>query len=204
MSDPYASSDYWDDRYTKQMNKFHDWYFSWQQFFEENGAALGLCAPILMVGCGNSDVSVKMEEKGMKPVVSMDISKVVCNFMAEMTKGCYVPMDVCNMQFRDETFDCVMDKGTLDAILCDGTYKTTFTLMMKEICRVMTVGGLFILITLMPNGQRLECLTKVPHILPWKLEHWYNVDVKPIPVSVLLFRKYDHFVAKDSDEKLSL
>ena len=200
----YESTDYWDERYRKQSNTFHDWYFNWNEFFEHNGKELGLCAPILMVGCGNSDVSMKMEAKGMTPVVSMDISKVVCRFMTDMTKGCYVPMDVCNLQFRDEVFDCVLDKGTLDAIMCDTAGGTAVTNMMKEICRVMTVGGIFILITLAPNTQFLHCLNSSPHILPWRKEHSYTVDVKPVPIAVHVYKKYDKFVAKDSHEVLKL
>lgn len=30
----------------------------------------------------------------------------------------YEVMDVCNMTYKDKTFDMVLDKSTIDALLC--------------------------------------------------------------------------------------
>lgn len=45
-------------------------------------------------------------------------------------------MDVCNMSYKDEEFDVVLDKGTLDALLYDKDYNFTDR-MLKEMKRVM-------------------------------------------------------------------
>ena len=40
------------------------------------------------------------------------------------------------MKFKDETFDCVIDKSTIDALLCDEHSFMNVALMTKEISRV--------------------------------------------------------------------
>ena len=45
-------------------------------------------------------------------------------------------MDVKEMKFKDETFDCVIDKSTIDALLCEEHSFMNDALMTKEIFRV--------------------------------------------------------------------
>lgn len=199
----YSSAEYWEERYEGQKECF-DWYFDWREYFEDNIGKLGIQAPVLIVGCGNSDMSIKIEEQGIMPVVSIDISKVVCEFMAEKTNGgAYVPMDVCCLQFRDECFECVIDKGTLDAILCDPCYPRLVTKMMKEIARVLAVGGLFIEITLADACERRKLLEQ-PDLLPWELQKAQRINGEFCQANIFVFKKTSKFTAKDSTKLLYL
>lgn len=76
---------------------------------------------ILVVGCGNSTLSADLFDVGFKQMVNIDISDVVIAQMRqsrpEMT---FEKMDVTDMTgFTDQSFTCVLDKGTLDAIFTD-------------------------------------------------------------------------------------
>jgi EEF1A lysine methyltransferase 4 len=68
-----------------------------------------------------------MYNAGYKNIVNIDISAVVVRQMmrryAEYDMD-WRQMDICNMaEFRSGSFDVVIDKGTLDAILvCSMTY----------------------------------------------------------------------------------
>ncbi|KAH0795298.1 Phosphoethanolamine N-methyltransferase-related protein [Histomonas meleagridis] len=183
----YSSAEYWDSRYEKDDGVF-DWYFDWEEFFEENLASLGINAPVLIVGCGNSDMSFKMEKAGITPIISTDISHTCINKMQKKFGGCYLPMDACYLQFRDGVFSCVIDKGTLDALLCCRHYEVPVTKMMTEIARVLEPGGIFIEITFGKTRERISVLEN-QEILPWKLEKNITVSVETGDTSVFIFKK---------------
>lgn len=63
----------------------------------------------------------------------------------------FLQMDACNMEFEDCTFQVIVDKGTVDALLShggdeDGTYERLHQLF-SEVYRVLSPGGSFVLIT---------------------------------------------------------
>ncbi|KAF8328367.1 uncharacterized protein EI90DRAFT_3146144 [Cantharellus anzutake] len=75
---------------------------------------------ILMLGCGNSTLSEKMFSDGFLNIVNTDYSSVVINQMAQRHSEKsmqWIEMDIRALQFEDETFDVVIDKGTMDAML---------------------------------------------------------------------------------------
>ncbi|KAJ7142692.1 S-adenosyl-L-methionine-dependent methyltransferase [Mycena epipterygia] len=79
-------------------------------------------ARILMLGCGNSMLSQDMYDDGYKNIVNTDYSSVVIEQMRarhlEMEyKNAGLEMDVRDLQFADGTFDIVIDKGTMDAMM---------------------------------------------------------------------------------------
>lgn len=47
----------------------------------------------------------------------------------------------------DETFDCVIDKGLLDSVLCGAYSKQNSKKMLKEISRVLKTKGFYICIS---------------------------------------------------------
>ena len=76
---------------------------------------------VLNVGAGNSRLSEEMFDEGYETITNIDISQTVTKAMTEKYKEKgpnfkYVQMDVRAMDFT-ETFDAVIDKGTLDCIL---------------------------------------------------------------------------------------
>lgn len=50
-------------------------------------------------------------------VENIDISNVVLELMEKQNKQEYVLMDATNMNFKDRSFDFLLDKGTFDALI---------------------------------------------------------------------------------------
>ena len=75
----------------------------------------------------------------------------------------FTQMDMLAMSFSDSSFDCVLDKGTLDAIYSntDDVTVTKVDRMWSEIARVLKVGGRYVCITLAQE-----------HILDRLLQHF--------------------------------
>lgn len=78
---------------------------------------------ILMLGCGNSKLSEQMYEDGYTNILNVDISPTVIEQMRKISeeKGHNMKwevMDATNMpDISDGTFDAIIDKGTLDALI---------------------------------------------------------------------------------------
>ena len=75
--------------------------------------------------------------------------------MAE--KGKYMKwemMDATNTSYKDEEFDVVIDKGTLDALIC-GTDLSLSDAMLKEMGRIVKRDGQILIITHSgPEGRK--------------------------------------------------
>jgi ubiquinone/menaquinone biosynthesis C-methylase UbiE len=56
-------------------------------------------------------------------------------------------MDVRCMAFDDESFDVVVDKGCLDAILCSEGSHPSMLAMFREINRVLKRDGVYICVS---------------------------------------------------------
>lgn len=85
----------------------------------------------------------------------MDISEVVVKQMQERSahlrpKMSYLVMDVLQMNFPDERFQVVLDKGTLDALLTDQEEATLDRAqkMFSEMGRVLQFGGRYLCVSL--------------------------------------------------------
>uniref|UniRef100_A0A0D9X2E2 Methyltransferase type 11 domain-containing protein n=1 Tax=Leersia perrieri TaxID=77586 RepID=A0A0D9X2E2_9ORYZ len=75
-----------------------------------------------MIGCGSALMSEDMVDDGYMEIVNIDISSVVIEIMRkkhfDIPQLQYMQMDVRDMSiFSDESFDCAIDKGTLDSLM---------------------------------------------------------------------------------------
>ena len=75
--------------------------------------------------------------------------------------------------------------------------------MMKEIARVLTVGGTFLEITFGDAAERLKLLD-CPELLPWKLECVHEVVVETGNTFIYVLRKSHKFVDTGSGKLLHL
>jgi len=76
--------------------------------------------PVLMLGCGNSEMSKEMHKAGYSSIINIDISPAVIEKMAAVNPEMkWLVGDVLNMNeiSSASVFSCV-DKSTLDAIRC--------------------------------------------------------------------------------------
>jgi hypothetical protein len=56
-------------------------------------------------------------------------------------------MDIRDLQQDDETFDLVIDKSTMDALLCGDQSFLNVAIMTKEIQRVLKKNGIYLIIS---------------------------------------------------------
>ena len=116
-------------------------------------------------------------------MTSCDYIPVVINKMKErcsekMSMKCMVASevslvgdveDIHHMSYPDESFDVVIDKGTLDAIIC-GDEATCFPdKVLLEVNRVLKKDGVYICITFGMPENRMDYFQKSP--LKWKITH---------------------------------
>ena len=67
-------------------------------------------------------------------------------------------MDVRSLAFPSSSFECVLDKGTLDAILCGSDSSKHAQSMLAECQRVLRPGGCLLVITYGQPSSRLTYL----------------------------------------------
>jgi ubiquinone/menaquinone biosynthesis C-methylase UbiE len=149
----YGEKKYWEERYESQKGKTFDWledYKSLKPIIKDLGIRKD--AFILNIGCGNSEFSEKMYNDGFKSIYNIDICENVINYMKERNKDkkglSYQVMDVRDMKgFKDDTFDFIIDKSTLDALLCGEKSFVDVVYMTKEISRILKEGGIYFIIS---------------------------------------------------------
>lgn len=100
-------------------------------------------ARILMLGCGNSNMSALMYAEGFERIVNVDISEAVIDRMAKryahLERMEWRAMDASAMEFPDDYFDAVLDKGMFDALFT-GTGSKSLPVL-SDVRRVLRKGG---------------------------------------------------------------
>ncbi|EYU33097.1 hypothetical protein MIMGU_mgv1a012758mg [Erythranthe guttata] len=196
-SQAYGEAWYWDNRYTHDPSTF-DWYQKYASLSPLIRLYVPRRHPILVVGCGNSAFSEGMVEDGYDEVVNVDISSVVIEAMQNKYSTCphlkYMMMDVRDMSaFGIGTFAAVIDKGTLDSLLCGHNSRDNAAKMLEEVWRVLKDKGVYILITYGSPVYRLSLLkelnwtTKLHVIGKHQSENssnWSRELTSPVPLDV--------------------
>jgi ubiquinone/menaquinone biosynthesis C-methylase UbiE len=138
---------------------------------------------ILIVGCGNANFSEDLYDAGYKNIWNIDISKVVIDQMAKRNfcrkRMKYEVMDCCNLKYEDNFFDVIIDKSTIDAILCGDNAFLNTALMLKEGQRTLKEeGGLYIAISYGKPATRSFHFER--KFLSWTLKEFifFPVDYK--------------------------
>ncbi|XP_027336699.1 methyltransferase-like protein 13 [Abrus precatorius] len=162
-SQAYGEAWYWDNRYSNEPSPF-DWYQKYLTLAPIIQLYVPSNHPILVVGSGNSAFSENMvDDGGYTDVLNIDISSVVIEAMKRKYRDKpqlkYMEMDVRDMSgFQSESFGAVIDKGTLDSILCGNNSRQNATKMLGEIWRVLKDKGVYVLVTYGAPVHRLRLL----------------------------------------------
>jgi SAM-dependent methyltransferase len=145
---------YWDQFFSKRSTPF-EWYGQYTDLCHVLHKYVKTTSKTLVVGCGNSKLSEDMYDAGITDITNIDISEVVVKKMGarnfeKRPKMSFTQMDILAMTFDDCVFDCVLDKGTLDAIYSNTDDETVAKVrcMWDEIGRVLKTGGRYVCITL--------------------------------------------------------
>ncbi|CAN6234754.1 unnamed protein product [Urochloa humidicola] len=118
------------------------------------GAGAGSPAPeILVPACGSSALSERLYDAGFRRITNVDFSRVVVADMLRRHARSrpemrWRVMDMTAMQFADGSFDVILDKGGLDALMEPGSGAKLGTKYLSEAKRVLKSGGKFVCLTL--------------------------------------------------------
>jgi ubiquinone/menaquinone biosynthesis C-methylase UbiE len=148
---------YWNDAYaTGKAPK--EWYkASLGQVLSEIKDLLGSSerlsqsnTQVLHVGCGMSRWSMELADLGWN-VTNIDSSTAAIQNMKERaiehTRLRFSVMDVTSLLLPDDSFDVVLDKGTLHALGSGIASRSSMHKMVKESARILRAGGLFLTVS---------------------------------------------------------
>ncbi|KAJ1735771.1 hypothetical protein LPJ61_000368 [Coemansia biformis] len=156
----YGTREYWEQRYTQEPDSAFDWFKTYadlKPLLDQHIGSKG--ARMVVLGCGNSTLSSDMYRDGYENIVNVDYSDVVVGQMRQrykhQSKMTWEVMDVRALALGDGSVDVAIDKGTLDALMCDGgdVWEPSAELCanvgreVSEVERVLAPGGKFIWIT---------------------------------------------------------
>ena len=117
----YKLKEYWDTRFSKEET--FEWCKSYGDFKDLLCKHVRKSDRILMLGCGNSMLSEDMYNDGYRNIVNIDFSSIVINNMKRKCQRLvdmdWMVMDITNMSFAPCSFDVVVEKATLDALLVE-------------------------------------------------------------------------------------
>lgn len=156
----FTSKENWDKFFTiRGSDDAFEWYAEWDQLRDllvpllQELSSSSPSLQILVPGCGNSSLSEHVYDAGFQSITNIDFSKVVISNMLrrnvrDRPHMRWRVMDMTQMQIVDETFDVVLDKGGLDALMEPEQGSKLGNDYLCEVNRVLKPGGKFICLTL--------------------------------------------------------
>ncbi|XP_030016789.1 EEF1A lysine methyltransferase 4 [Sphaeramia orbicularis] len=180
----YKDVDYWDERY--KTEQCYDWLGNFSKFEHLLGDHVKKEDTILILGCGNSSMSGDMYRAGYHSITNIDYSSVCINTMRTRHSDCpgmtWHQMDVRQLSFPDASFDVILEKATLDAIMVEEkspwkvSPQTTAFIhkALTEISRCLKPGGRFVSVTFAQPffRKRLYACTEYN----WSIKHYTYGD----------------------------
>ncbi|KAL3828407.1 hypothetical protein ACJIZ3_017209 [Penstemon smallii] len=193
----FTSKENWDQFFTiRGSNDTFEWYAEWPRLRNLLTTHLSFPSPspppeelsILVPGCGNSKMSEHLYDVGFKNITNIDFSKVVISDMLrrnvrERPEMKWRIMDMTNMQFVNESFYAILDKGGLDALMEPELGPRLGNLYLSEVKRLLKAGGKFICLTL-AESHVLDLLFAKFRI-GWKMS-LYAIAQEPSPRNLKL------------------
>ncbi|XVF22907.1 hypothetical protein REPUB_Repub12eG0211200 [Reevesia pubescens] len=161
----YGDALYWDARYVQEAGGAFDWYQRYPSLRPFVRKYVPTSSRVLMVGCGNALMSEDMVKDGYEDIMNIDISSVAIETMRRKYEYIpqlkYMQMDVRDMSFfPDESFDSVIDKGTLDSLMCGTDAPISASRMSGDMSRLLKPGGIYMLITYGDPSVRMPHLSR--------------------------------------------
>lgn len=155
----YSRKEYWEERFANETD--FEWLVSYKdvapqlQPFLVSTTSTNSKPKLLIVGCGNSSFSSDLYDDGYTQIINIDYSTNVIEKMREKHSQMrpsmtWEVMDMTNMSaFDSESFDIVIDKAAMDAIMTeegdpwnpDEKVITMSRNMCEHITRVLKPGG---------------------------------------------------------------
>ncbi|XP_046883105.1 EEF1A lysine methyltransferase 4 [Hypomesus transpacificus] len=151
----YKDVDYWDERYLTE--KSFEWFGDFSKFQHIFENLVRKKDAILVLGCGNSAMSVDMHTAGYHSICNIDYSSVCIHTMSTRHADCagmsWLHMDARQLSFPDGSFDVVLEKGTLDAMLVEE--KDPWEVSSDAACLIHRVLSEHLTLTSQASSQRV-------------------------------------------------
>ncbi|XP_028666551.1 eEF1A lysine and N-terminal methyltransferase [Erpetoichthys calabaricus] len=154
-SEEFSSAEYWEKFFTRRGDRAFEWYGEYAELSVVLHKYLRAQDKVLVVGCGNSELSEQLYDAGCTHLTNIDISETAIGRMKERnaTKRPdmhFELMDVLDLHFDDGSFQVALDKGTLDALASDERVETMERVerMFGQLARVLRVGGRYVCVSL--------------------------------------------------------
>ena len=169
----FSKQSYWEQFFGKRGAAAFEWYGEWKDLHEHVEPHLSASSRVLVIGCGNSDFSEQMWANGHQNILSIDYSETVIKQMRAKSlvrhggtqpHGLrYETMDLHDIKAPAGSFDVIMDKACLDALVTDPSLAVfrDVSAMIDETLRVLWgEGGKYICVTLAQTHVLKFLLTK--------------------------------------------
>ncbi|XP_028301270.1 eEF1A lysine and N-terminal methyltransferase isoform X2 [Gouania willdenowi] len=151
-AEEFSSAEYWDRFFKKRGEKAFEWYGDYNKLCGVLHKYIRVQDKVLVVGCGNSELSEQLYDVGYKHLTNIDISETVVNHMNQRNAVrrpglTFQQVDATQTLFEDGSYQATLDKGTLDAMASEEEGALARK-MLTEVCRVLSVGGRYVCVTL--------------------------------------------------------
>lgn len=118
----FKKQEYWDKRFENEDQ--YDWLCTFQDLNPYLKPLINFDDDILIVGCGNSSFSSDLYDAGYHNITNIDFSESVVRKMETdnlsiRPKMKWVVMDMTSLTFHKKSFDVVIDKASMDALVVD-------------------------------------------------------------------------------------
>eukprot|EP00801_Mesodinium_rubrum_P008136 Mrub_08151.p2 GENE.Mrub_08151~~Mrub_08151.p2 ORF type:complete len:261 (+),score=60.15 Mrub_08151:23-784(+) len=193
----YGDLNYWEHRYREQeeikgkMNippEPYDWYQKWKDLSkvlvreDDKGVPTSIIdrhGLILVPGCGTSKLAEDMFDDDYMNITCVDwsetcIRKMSAKYEKNAPNIVYKCKNVLDMGMDDKSYNYIIDKACLDAILCGENSSRNVKHLIQEYYRILNDTGVLILVTVGKPEIRLKYLEVEGY--NWKVEQF-----EPIP-----------------------
>mmetsp|Transcript_38197 Transcript_38197/g.61300 ORF Transcript_38197/g.61300 Transcript_38197/m.61300 type:complete len:247 (+) Transcript_38197:179-919(+) len=163
----------WQDFYgawTMETSGFKEWYLDLDDVCGELQKHLDTFKAkkhsnrILHSGTGTSELPFRLHKAGYASQVGIDFSDDCIKSLqsaqekSELKGMEFKKMDVRRMSFEKESFDAVVDKGTLDCVMLTDKGEQSAHQYLKEISRILVRGGEAAIFSLYGPSERGICV----------------------------------------------
>lgn len=114
----YKQQEYWNERFDAEEQ--YDWLVDYSKIQSIIRQEIKTTDRILIVGCGNSTLSKSMFDDGYSNIINIDYSStVIAKMSIKHPEMRWIEMDMLDLKFDCNSFDIVLDKCAMDALLVD-------------------------------------------------------------------------------------
>ncbi|KAF3323764.1 Endothelin-converting enzyme 2 [Carex littledalei] len=119
----YLDPTYWEERFSSEEH--YEWLKDYSHFRHLLTPLLSPSLSVLELGCGNSRLSEELRQEGVADITCIDLASAAVERMKQRLsdKGIsgikVLVADMLDLPFEPETFDLVIEKGTMDVLFVD-------------------------------------------------------------------------------------